>query len=547
MALDHEPSTFIPRTVMDYYSATVLNQITEGLVGLDSKTLKITPKIAVKWMQNNEGTKYTFTIRDNVLFHPHNIFSSKKERLLTTADIVKSFEMACTLSPDQTTTAAYSYVFKDNVKGAKEFLEGNAKTIRGIKVKGNELTLELIHKDHNFLNKLSYTSVAIVSKKIIESAHEDDVIGTGPFMYTKSDPRNTSSLILIKNTDYYLEDQTGTPLPYLDSLTFVFQEDKEKQVDLFENGELDLIIGLPTSKITQMVEGRIEDFNTKPPTLILENNPLLESHFYYFNMEDERFKNPLVRKAFNYAIDKTIIGKTILRNQHYDMGFYGVVPPVSKALRGYDFESVKETGYSYNPKKARKLLAQAGYPNGEKFGPVTLRHRINDRHSALADELSKQLFQVLGVTVTITGSSFDQLTQDGASGIGTIFQMGWSADYASPESFLMNFYGGFIPTDSAEQSFINKSRYRNHLFDKFFEQAKESKKVSEQMLMFSKAETELMKNPPIIPLWYSGDIDIMQSYVRNFTFNALNYFDFTSVYIKKWTPEEYDIYTKTND
>ena len=60
------------------------------------------------------------------------------------------------------------------------------------------------------------------------------------------------------------------------------------------------------------------------------------------------------------------------------------------------------------------------------------------------------------------------------------------------------------------------------------------------MLMFSKAEAELMKDPPIIPLWYTGDIEITQSYVRDFHFNALNYFDFTTVYLKEWTAEEYE-------
>lgn len=86
---------------------------------------------------------------------------------------------------------------------------------------------------------------------------------------------------------------------------------------------------------------------------------------------------------------------------------------------------------------------------------------------------------------------------------------------------------------------INKSRYRNVLFDQFFEMAIDSKKMSDQMSYFSKAEVELMKDPPIIPIWYSGDICLMRSEVRNFHFNALNYLDFTSVYIKKWTKEEY--------
>ncbi|MGB0914500.1 MAG: ABC transporter substrate-binding protein [Crocinitomicaceae bacterium] len=540
MALDNEPSTYVPRTVMDYYSATVLTQITEGLVGFDPKSLNITPKIASSWKKNNEGTIYTFTIRQDVMFHPHEVFTSDKDRLLTTEDIVKSFEMACTYDASSMAPAAYSFVFKDILKGANDFIEGKAESISGITVKGNELSLELLHEDHNFLNKLSNISVAIVSKKIIESDNETDVIGTGPFMYSKYIAGDESSLVLVKNEDYYLNDNNGNALPYLDSLVFVFQSRKLEQLDMFEQGKLDLIVGLPTSRITRMLEGRIQDFNSKPPKLILANNPLLESHLYYFNMEDERFKDPLVRKAFNYALNREEIGRDILRNQYYDIGHFGIVPPISKALRGYDFSSVKDVSYSYNPELAKKLLAQAGYPNGEGFGSVELRYNINDTHSAVADEFSKQIFKVLGINVNIDGSSFEQLNEDGSMGNGDIFRLGWSADYASPESFLMNFYGKFVPESAEEQSLINKSRYTNHLFDEFFEQAKNSKKMSDQMKMFSRAEVELMKDPPIIPLWYTGDIEITQSYVRDFHFNPLNYFDFSRVYLKEWTAEEYE-------
>ncbi|MCH2229681.1 MAG: peptide ABC transporter substrate-binding protein [Crocinitomicaceae bacterium] len=540
MALDNEPSTYVPRTVMDYYSATVLSQITEGLVGFDPKSLNIIPKIASSWSKNNEGTIYTFVIREDVYFHPHETFSSKKDRLLTTDDIIKSFEMACTYDASSMEPAAYSFVFKDILKGAHEFIEGKAKSISGIKVEGNKLSLELLHEDHNFLNKLSNITVAIVSKKIIESKKETDIIGTGPFMYSKYVSADESSLILLKNNDYYLKDGEGNALPYLDSLVFVFQSRKLEQLDLFERGKIDLIDGLPTSRITRMLEGRIQDFNSKPPKLILANNPLLESHLYYFNMEDDRFKDPLVRKAFNYALDKQVIGRDILRNQYYDLGDFGIVPPISKTLRGYDFSSVKDVSYTYNPELAKKLLAQAGYPNGEGFGSVELRYNINDTHSAVADEFSKQIFKVLGINVNIDGSSFEQLNEDGSLGKGDIFRLGWSADYASPESFLMNFYGKFVPETKEEQSLINKSRYNNHLFDEFFEQAKNSKKMSDQMKMFSKAEAELMKDPPIIPLWYTGDIEITQSYVRNFHFNPLNYFDFSRVYLKEWTVEEYE-------
>lgn len=540
MALEYEMATNIPREVLDYYSAKVLNQITEGLVGFNPETLKIEPRLAESWTKSDDGTKYTFKLRNDVYFHPHELFSGKEDRKLTTDDVLKSFEMACKKKDDGSAPNSYSSIFKSLLKGADEYFEGKAKSINGITISGQEITLELLHEDHNFLNKMSNVTVSIMSKKIMESGKENEaVIGTGPFIYTEYKGGEQPELILTKNLDYYEVDEEGNALPYLDSLVFVFQSRKLEQLDMFEEGKLDLIIELPTSRITRMLEGRIEDFNSKPPKLVLSNNPLLISHFYFFNMKDERFKNPLVRKAFNYAIDKEAIGREIIRGQYNDLGEYGIVPPIPKILRGYDFKSIKNVGYTYDPEKARKLLAEAGYPNGEGFGSVELRYNISDTHSAVADEFAKQIFKVLGINVNIDGSSFEQLTEDRAIGNGDIFRSGWSADYPSPETFLINFYGKFVPENDAEPSHINESRYKNPLFDQFYEQAQNSVKLSDQMLMFSKAEAELMKDPPIIPLWYAGDIAITQSYIRNFHFNPLNHFEFKKVYIKPWTAEEY--------
>jgi oligopeptide transport system substrate-binding protein len=540
MALEYEMATNIPRNVLDYYSAKVLNQITEGLVGFNPETLKIEPKLAKSWTKSDDGTKYTFTLRNDVYFHPHDVFSGLDDRKMTTKDVVKSLEMACTKKEDGSAPNSYSSIFKNLLKGADDFMEGKAKSISGLTVSGQNVTLELLHEDQNFLNKMTNVTVSIVSKKIIEAGIESEaVIGTGPFIYTTYKSGEQPELILLKNTEYYEVDDQGNALPYLDSVVFVFQSRKLEQLDMFEEGKLDIIIELPTSRITRMLEGRIEDFNSKPPKLILSNNPLLISHYYFFNMKDERFKDPLVRKAFNYAVDRDAIGRDIIRGQYNDLGEYGIVPPIPRALRGYDFKSIKNVGYTFDPEKARKLLAEAGYPNGEGFGSVELRYNISDTHSAVADEFAKQIFKVLGINVNIDGSSFEQLTTDRQVGNGDIFRYGWSADYASPETFLMNFYGKFVPDNDSEPSQMNESRYKNPLFDEFYEQAQNSDKLSDQMRLFSQAEVELMKNPPIIPLWYAGDIAIMQSYVRNFHFNALNHFEFKKVYIKPWTAEEY--------
>ena len=111
-------------------------------------------------------------------------------------------------------------------------------------------------------------------------------------------------MVMVKNQDYYLNDQDGNALPYLDSLVFYFQNRKLDQLEMFENHQTDLILGLPTSRITKMLEGRIKDFNSKPPLFVMYNNPLLMTNYYFFNMSDPRFDNVKVRQAFNYHITK---------------------------------------------------------------------------------------------------------------------------------------------------------------------------------------------------------------------------------------------------
>jgi len=540
MALENQPSTLMPHKVMDYYSATVLNQITEGLVGMDSKSTKIVPRIASKWIKSPNGKKYTFILRENIMFHPHKGFKSDDERLLTAEDVVKSFEVGCTQDEKGEPLATYSMVCKTVVKGADSFYEGKASNISGIVASGNKVTFNLLHSDHNFLYKLANVNAHIISKKLYDRGFKTDVIGTGPFVFTKIKGNDDqSNLILLKNQNYYLKDKQGNALPYLDTLEFIFQSRKLEQLDMFETHKIDLILGLPTSQITKMVQGRLEDFNSKPPKLMLENNPLLETNYYIFNMLDERFKDPKVRQAFNYAVDKKVIGIDILRNQINDIGVYGITPPVLRTLKGYDFEGIKETGYSYDPEKARQLLAEAGYPNGEGFGTIQLRYNINDIHSAVADEFSKQIRSVLNINVNIDGSTFDKLIEDAETGNGDIFRLGWNADYPSPESFLVNFYGKNVPKTAAEPSKVNKSRYHNAIFDEFFERAIDTKKQTDQLKFFAKAEKVLMKDPPLIPLWYTGDYAVINSNVRNFYFNALNYFDFTYVYKKEWTEKEF--------
>lgn len=539
MCLENEPMTYLSYEISDYYSATVFGQVLEGLVQIDPATLKVKGQIASSWTISDDGTTYLFDIRKDVYFHSNEVFSSDKERILTTGDIIATFEMICSPTKTGTATVAYNHLLKDVIAGVEEFFDGTEKTISGIAEKDGKLEITLKQRDDNFLYKLSQIQLSIQSKKVIEADLVSKAIGTGPFIFTSYQSGEVPIIQLAKNEDYYEQDEQGNQLPYLDSIKFIIQNRKLEQLDLFENKSIDLILALPTSKITKMVEGRLSDFNSTPPKLVLDKNALLQTHYYLFNMDDPRFQDPKVRQAFNYAINREKIGRDILKNQYDELGFFGIVPPISHTFRGYDFDIVKSSGYEYNPEKARKLLAEAGYPNGAGFGSINLRFNIGDINSAVADEFALQVFQVLGINVNIDGSNFEQLNADAISGNGDIFKTSWVADYPNPENFLDNFHSANKPDSITNEMGMNFSKYNNPIFDNLLETAKKETNIGKKMKLYSKAEAELMKNPPIIPLWYSGDLQIIHSYVRNLHFNSLSLFYFKKVYLKEWTPEEY--------
>jgi ABC-type transport system substrate-binding protein len=536
MALDNTPSTFIAREVNDVYSFELLSQVMEGLVSFNADDLSLQPQIAEKWSISNDGTVFTFTIRDDVYFHENPVFESKDDRKLTVDDVLFTFEKACKPNAEGNPTAAYLFLLANQVKGAKEYYEGKAKSISGIKVKKNQFEITLSNPDQTYINKLANLSASIVSRKIVEADKETDVVGTGPFCFTK--PTEEETYILLKNQDYYMVDNKGNALPYLDSVVFYVQTRKLEQLEMFEQGKTLLISGLPTSRITEMLEGRISDFNAQPPLKELYNNPLLTTQYYYFNMNDPRFRDVRVRKAFNYAIDRKRLADNVLRNQYYEYGIYGITPPINSVFKGYDFSEIKKYGYDYNPELAKQLLAEAGFPGGKGFGSVDLRLDISDLNTAVAEELADQIYQTLGINVNIDGSNFEQRNEDGNMGRGDMFRTAWVADYSSPETFLGNFYGKLVPKEKDMPSSGNQSRYINPLFDKYFEMGR-SADQKRRLELFSKAEIELMKDPPIIPLWYANDFTLSYSRVRNLKNNPMEFLDLRRVYIREWTKEEY--------
>lgn len=519
--------------VQKHEESQVYWQIFEGLVKYNSETLKIEPSLAKSWEISPDGLIYTFNLRDSVFFHDNPCFKDGKGRLVTSEDVLYSFKQIYDPKP---TNTSYS-IFKNTIKGGNQFHDGEAEEIEGIEINGNEITIELEKPSLAFIQKLASVFGSIIAKEATEAA-EFIPVGTGPFVYDSKN--STSSKIrLANNKNYYGKDEEGNKLPYLDSTVFVYFENSDDQMELFWDGSLSYVSKVPITKISEVLEEKINDFESKPPKYILISEPELTTTYLELNMQTPILKNVKVRQALNLAIDREKLVSKILKNQAYEIGKFGLVPPLPKIFEAYDFEGVEDVSYTFNSARAKELLAEAGYPDGKNFPTLEMQFKAGSTDYLIASEIQNQLRSVLNINIDIEAIEFNDLLENKAMGNADIFRTNWVGDYTSAEAFLANAYGKFVPKSKKEPSYLNSSRYQNPEFDKLFELGSNELDPKLANKYFSDAEKLLMQDAAFIILWYNEDLSLKQAALRDFGTNSIGYIDLKKVFFRTPTAEEY--------
>ena len=521
--------TLYPAGITDIGSAHIATQIYEGLVKFNAKDLTVIPCLAEKWEVDPSGTTYTFHLKKGVKFQDNECFPEGKGREVKAADFEYAFELLCTDSKDNFN---YGVTFKDRVVGANKFFEANKDKpngkIEGVKVIDDyTISIALTSPSSSFLYALTSPATSVVAKEAVEKYGTDMKVGTGPFMYVETG--STDNVILKRNNNYHDSDSLGNQLPFLDSVIISFLPSKKQELDNFVNGNLDMVIGLPSESIKDMVESQITDFQNKPPKYVLERLPEMASQYYEFNTTKEPFNNIKVRQAFSYAIDRNKIIEDVLKGEAYGPGVNGICPP---SFKGYDVTKI--TGYDFDADKAKKLLAEAGYPDGKGFPKVKVElNSGGSKNTNVVLEIQKQIMHVLNVNIDFEVVPQKQKLEDAKYARAEVFRAAWIADFPSPENFLWLFYGATVPADVTQSSFPNTTRYKNPEFDKLFMEGKSAKTQEESYSAFMKAEQILMNDAPIMVLWYDENYRLVKSNVHNLFSNPMRYRDYSQVYLKK--------------
>ena len=483
-----------------------VHQLYNTLVENDGDT-KTKGSLAKSWDISKDRLNYLFHLRTDVFFHDNEAFIGGKGRKMIARDVENSFKRII----NKLTASPGAWIFNNVVDSIDGFKAMDDSTFR----------LQLLKPYAPILQVLKMKYCSIVPKEVVEKYGTEfrrHPCGTGPFQFVAWE--EGLALLLKKNENYFEKDSVGNRLPYLDGIKITFNESKATEFLLFRQKQLDFLNDIDASfkdEVLTLKGGLREYWKDK---IVLQTHPYLNTEYFGFLVDssNELIKNsPLrlkkIRQAMNYSIDKR---KMILylRNSLSTAAESGFVPEGMPS-----FDSLQVKGYSYNPSKAKQLMMEAGFPDGRGI-PVIKLYTIPiyaEIGNYLATQMEDMGFKIQ-VEVVLRSFLFELTSNSRAP----FFRGSWIADYGDAVNYLSCFY-------SKNPAPPNYTRYNNPEFDKVFETALIETNDSLRFILYRKADQILINDAPIIPLWYDRVIRLVQSDIRGFQPNNLNWLELRSV------------------
>ncbi len=542
-----------PLNITEVTGHRIAEQIYDGLVAFDQENLTVKPSLAHKWEIENEGTLFTFHLREGVKFHDDECFQDGLGRTVTAQDFKYCFDRLCFYNPSENQGF---WIFKDLVVGANTYnyssrildliippierLTGrslknaiidqygleSAKGVTGIKVLDDyTLQIQLERPFSIFLSRLAMSFTKVYPKEAVEKYGTDmrvKAVGTGPFKLKLL--REEEVVFLEKNSNYWGKDEFGNQLPYLNNIKVSFIKEKKTAFNLFTKGDLDMVYKLPFEMKEAIIDvnGQLKEEYSK---FVLQSKPSMTIQYYGFLNQGEIFKDKRVRQAFCYAIDREKIIDFTVKG----MGFpaiYGFVPP---GTGSYDATKIK--GYNFNPQKARALMTEAGFSNGEGFPKMTLQlNSGGGRNEQVAEAIQKMLEEHLNIEIELLMVPWAQHIEAIEAAKVDFWRLGWIADYPDAENFLNLFHGKWVPENLAVKTYINSFRYQNEEFDKYLDEALKSTSEAERNKFYLLADQIAINDAPVMPIYYDKDYRLLQPYVKDFFQNGMEYRNLRAVY-----------------
>jgi len=511
-----------PPNITEVGGHRIANQIYEGLVMFDQKDLSVKPALAESWDISDDGLTYTFHLRKGVVFHDDPCFPNGEGREFKAQDVKYCFDRWCSFDVNN---KGYEFI-KDRILGSVDYYnatkDGNAPAggCRGIRVIDDyTVEVKLERPLGFFMNLLSLAFSYIYPQEAVEKYGDDmriETVGTGPFVIKTL--KENDAVVLVRNNNYWGVDDSGNQLPYLNALRWSFIADKKSELLAFKQKKIDFMYRFPLEMVDEMYSEEKQALIGEYAQYQYQESPHMTTQYYGFKNMGELFNNKKLRQAFNYAVDREKIVKYTVKGAGIP-GHYGIVPP---AYPGFDAKSIK--GFKYDPAKAKQLMAEAGYPNGKGFPEIDLQ--INSgggRNEQVAEAIQKMLMDNLNIKLNITKMPFAQHLEACETSKAEFWRAGWVADYPDPENFLNLLYSGHIPEKMTDRSYLNTTRFKNAEYDALYDKAMTITDTKERYKVYAEMDQIAAEYGPWLILFYTKDRRILQSNIRNYPQNPMEY------------------------
>ena len=477
-----DPETVDPALNSAVDGGNMILHAFEGLLTLDENG-QLKEGQAESWETSEDGLTWTFHLRDGLKWSDGTDLTAK--------DFVYSWQRVC----DPNVAAPYAETVLGMVKGYDEAIAGDITKLDVQAPDEKTVVVNLANPCSYFGELAAFATLNPVQQATVEANGDawatsaDTYISNGPFMMTEWVPG--SHITFSKNPNYWNAEAIK-----LDKLEFELIEDPNAAYSAYTSGEVDMIKDVPTEEIPSL-QGN-DDFHV---------DPIIGTYYISLNLQKEYFQDARVRKALSLAIDRNYVANTLMQGTYSPAS--AIVGPGWLDTDGSSFAENANGGTPYidndnfdaNIEEAKKLLEEAGYPNGEGFPQIEYTTNDAGYHKVVAEYL-QQAWAAIGIDLKVNIVEWASFTPMRRNGEFDVARNGWVGDYTDPSNILEL----FCTTNGN-----NDGKYTNADFDAAIEDSRATTEAATRSADLHKAEDTLMNDAGCIPIAYYNDFWLQSS------------------------------------
>lgn len=478
--MESQPRSIDPALTTELISGAVIAHVFEGLTVL-GPNMEVEPGVAERWDVSEDGLTYDFYLRDDAYW---------SDGVPVTAH---DFIYAWTRVLEPETASLYSFIMMA-IEGAEAYNtwdpdktdepKPSPDTLGFQAIDDHHIRIQLIRPVPYFLQLTAFMTYMPLRQDIIESAGRtwehspETIVGNGLYQVTEYERGYTIKM----GINPYHRD---ADVPEIRHLIWYMIDDEQSEYTAYLINALDVTYGVPYPDLPEIRERLPEH---------LQSLPWIGIYYASFNHRPERpaFHDPRVRRAFALALDRMRIADEVTEGSR--PGATTFVPPGIPDPAGGDFAANSgDLIPNYQPDEARRLLAEAGYPNGEGFPDVAYLFNTDSDHARIAERMQAAWRRELNVNVRLENQEWQVYLDSRREGNYDMGRGGWLGDYVDPMTFL-DIWMTYNST--------NRSQYSNPEFDRLVEQAWVTQDREEYFRICHEAERVLLADSAMIPIYY---------------------------------------------